>query len=233
MEHQADDDGDVLMELACTDDFEEHSELTTEREQEQKNLEDKVCWADESDEPEFRDDRTGRPLDLVKVRAAREEELKELERRVFVEADVEECVRVTGKKPIGVRWVDVDKGFGVYRNRLVAKDFRPNSRVDDVQGLCGATLPLELVRLLLTNAAASSQGHAHRHWESALVRSDRGGAGRRPASRASKVGEVCETPLHALWAANRTQQLGERVHENSGGSGVRDGTCDGMRLLPR
>ena len=101
MEHQADDDGDVLMELACTDDFEEHCELTTESEQEQKNVEDKVCWAEESDEPEFRDDQTGRPLDTVKVRAAREEELKELERRVFVEADVEECVRVTGKKPLG------------------------------------------------------------------------------------------------------------------------------------
>ena len=30
---------------------------------------------------------------------------------MFVEADVEECVRVTGKNPIGERWVDVDKGF--------------------------------------------------------------------------------------------------------------------------
>ena len=177
---QADDDGDVLMELACTDDFEGRCELTTESEQEQKNVEDKVCWADESDEPEFRDDRTGRPLDPVKVRAAREEELNELERRVFVEADVEECVRVTGKKPIGVRWVDVDKGFGVHRSRLVAKDFRPKSRVDDVEGLYAATPPLELVKFLLTNAAASSRRRnvrkvmLIRHWESALVRSDRG-----------------------------------------------------------
>ena len=80
-------------------------------------MEDKVCWA-ESDEPEFRDDRTGRPGDPVRVRAAREEELKELQRRVYVEADVEECIRVTGKKPIGVRWVDVDKGFRVHRSKL-------------------------------------------------------------------------------------------------------------------
>ena len=93
----------------------------------------------------------------MKVRAAKEEELKELERRVFVEADVEECVRVTGKKPIGVRWVDVVKGFGVYRSRLVAKDFRPKSGVDDVEGLYAATPPLELVKFLLTNAAASSR----------------------------------------------------------------------------
>ena len=44
MEHQADDDGDVLMELACTDDFEEHCELTTESEQEQK----KKTWRTKS-----------------------------------------------------------------------------------------------------------------------------------------------------------------------------------------
>ena len=71
MEHHADDDGDVLMELACMDDLEEHCEPTAESEQEQKNVEDKVCWADESDEPEFRDDRTGRPLHPVKDRAGR------------------------------------------------------------------------------------------------------------------------------------------------------------------
>ena len=59
MEHHENDDGDVLMDLACTGDFEEHCELTAESEQEQKNVEDKVCWADESDEPEFRDNRLG------------------------------------------------------------------------------------------------------------------------------------------------------------------------------
>ena len=53
MEHHEDDDGDV------------------------------VCWADESDELEFRDNLTGRPLDPVRVR----------KRRVYVEADVEECIR--------------------------------------------------------------------------------------------------------------------------------------------
>ena len=41
---------------------------------------------------------------------------------------------------------------------------------------------------------------------------------------------MCETPLHALLAPDRTQQLGESVHENNGGS---DGTCDGMHFLPK
>ena len=95
-------------------------------------MEDKVCWADESDEPEFRDDRTWRPLDPAGVWAAGEEKLKELDRRVCVEADVEECIR----------------GFGVHRSK---------SRVDDVEGLYAATPPLELVKFLLTNAAASSR----------------------------------------------------------------------------
>ena len=93
-------------------------------------MEDKVCWADESDEPEFRDDRTGRPLDPVESPGCQRGGADRVgEDGCFVEADVEECVRVTGKKPIGVRWVDVDKGFGVYRSRLVAKDLQAQSPV--------------------------------------------------------------------------------------------------------
>ena len=102
---------------------------------------------------QFNDDRSGKKLDPKKVRQARDEELVELERRVYVEADVEECVKVTGKKPIQVRWVDVDKGFGVYRSRLVAKDFRPKNKIDDREGLCAATPPLEVVKFLIMQAA--------------------------------------------------------------------------------
>ena len=77
----------------------------------------------------------------------------ELEWRVYVEADVEECVKVTGKKPIQVRWVDVDKGFGVYRSRLVGKDFRPKNKIDDREGLYAATPPLEVVKFFVMQAA--------------------------------------------------------------------------------
>ena len=45
----------------------------------------------------FRDDRTGKPLDAGKVRAAREEELRELDRRVWQEADVQECWEKKGR----------------------------------------------------------------------------------------------------------------------------------------
>ena len=76
---------------------------------------------------------------------------------MWVEADVEECWNKKGRGPIGVRWVDVDKGFGVYRSRLVAKDFKPKSKVNDQEGLFAATPPLELVKMLILKAARGSR----------------------------------------------------------------------------
>ena len=70
--------------------------------------------------------------------------------------DVDECWRVKGKAPIPVRWVDVDKGFGVVRSRLVAKDFKPRSSVGDREDLFAAMPPLEAVKLLVTQGAAES-----------------------------------------------------------------------------
>ena len=111
----------------------------------------------------FKDDRTGKALDPTKVRAAREEGLKELDRRVWVEADVKECWDKKGRAPIGVRWVDVDKGFDVYRSRLVAKDFRPRSRVNDKEGLFAATPPLEFVKMVTRWAARNNNGGRRRN----------------------------------------------------------------------
>ena len=103
-----------------------------------------------------------------KSRAARAEELRELDRRVWVEADVEECWNKKGRGPIGVRWVDVDKGFGVYRSRLVAQDFKPKSKVNDQEGLFAATPPLELVKMLILKAARGSRNR-HAECEEGLV----------------------------------------------------------------
>ena len=78
-------DEDMLLEVACQDDFDE------------------AGCAEEVAE-EFNDDRSGKKLDPKNLRLSRDEELVELERRVYVEADVEECVKVTGKKPTQARW---------------------------------------------------------------------------------------------------------------------------------
>ena len=92
-------------------------------------------------------------LDPAKVREAREEELQELETRVYVEVDEAEAWKVSGKAPIGVRWVDGRKSTGEHRSRLVAQDFRPKSRVGDVEGLYAAMPPIELVKLVIAAAA--------------------------------------------------------------------------------
>ena len=145
-----DEDGGLWM-VACKEPEEDVEEA----------LQDSPPWVNDpglADAAAFRDDRTGKPLDANKVRAAREEEFRELDRRVWQEADVNECWEKKGRGPIGVRWVDVDKGFGVHRSRLVAKDFRPKSRVDDRDDLFAATLPLELVKMTIAKAARSPKG---------------------------------------------------------------------------
>ena len=70
---------------------------------------------------------------------------------------MEECWEQERKRPIGVRWVDVDQGFGVCRSRLVAKDFKPKSKLNDQEGLFAATPPLESVKMLILKAARGSR----------------------------------------------------------------------------
>ena len=97
---------------------------------------------------EFWDELTGEHLPTELVRASRAEELEFLrEWEVWEEVPVEECHKVTGRKPLGGRWVDVNKGDArtpVVRCRYVAKDFA-NCKNDE---FFAATPPLEALRLL-------------------------------------------------------------------------------------
>ena len=71
---------------------------------------------------------------------------------VWEEAPVAECHQVTGRKPLGGRWVDVNKGDArapVVRCRYVAKDFA-NGKNDE---FFAATPPLEALRFLLAHVA--------------------------------------------------------------------------------
>ena len=62
-----------------------------------------------------------------------------------------------------MRWLDVDEDFGVYQSRLVAKYFRPKNKIDDCEGLYAATLPLEVVKVLIMQAATKCrQGEVHK-----------------------------------------------------------------------
>ena len=81
-----------------------------------------------SDEPVFRDDLTGQILPTELVKAARAKELEYFKaKRVWDKRPVGESRRVTGKPPISVRWVDVNKGDNEnpnIRSRLVARQIR-------------------------------------------------------------------------------------------------------------
>ena len=53
-----------------------------------------------------KDDLTGKPLGHELVTGAKREERMEMYRRqVWVERNIEDCIRDTGKPPIPVRWV--------------------------------------------------------------------------------------------------------------------------------
>ena len=104
------------------------------------------------------DDANGGWLDPKLVRAARAEELAAIKSyEVYVKRPIKECLEVTGKKPMPIRWVDTNKGDDEnpeYRSRIVAKDLKtkrdPNMPAID----SFAPMPaLEMMKLLLSLAS--------------------------------------------------------------------------------
>ena len=69
---------------------------------------------------------------------------------------------MTGKKPIGTRWVDVNKGDEdnpEYRSRLVAKEINTGK----MEGIFAATPPLEAKKCLLSMAMTEGIGYKRGH----------------------------------------------------------------------
>ena len=89
------------------------------------------------------------------VRKARTEEMQYFrDMRVYEKVPIEECISATGRKPIAVRWVDINKGDSTqpnYRSRLVAKEFRGK---DENPDWFAATPPSECLKLLLSKMAS-------------------------------------------------------------------------------
>ena len=100
-----------------------------------------------SDNLEAYDDLIGDALDPELMKKARKEEIIYFKKMgVYDKVEVEECYKVTGKAPIAVHWVDVNKGDSLnpnYRSRLVAKEFNTGVNHD----LYAATPPSECLRL--------------------------------------------------------------------------------------
>ena len=98
------------------------------------------------------DELSGRWLDVDKVIEARSEDTGYMEKELdmFVPATWEECVKETGRPPISIKWVDVDKGTvqnQIIRSRLVARDFRVKGE-SDRSDLFAAMPLLEAKRML-------------------------------------------------------------------------------------
>ena len=130
----------------------------------------------------YRDDLTGQLLDPALVRAARQKELDFFEaKQVWTKRPVDEARRKTGKPPITVRWVDVNKGDDTnpnIRSRLVARQIRQPGE----EAIFAPTPPLESLRTIISLAATNVEGRAphvrdpkserrgHRYIESLLQR---------------------------------------------------------------
>ena len=95
-----------------------------------------VC-ATEEDNPEFKeilaqrwDEISGRELDPKMVVGARKEEMQEYyKHKVYSKVPIKQCWDRTGKKPIGVRWIHINKGDDKhprYRSRSIC--LRPPRR---------------------------------------------------------------------------------------------------------
>ena len=101
------------------------------------------------------DDQSGAPLIPGEVAKARQEEIEYFRSMgVYRKVDKSVCWEATGKAPIPVRWVDINKGDNTspnYRSRLVAKEFRTDVRPD----LYAATPPSECLKLLLSRLSST------------------------------------------------------------------------------
>jgi hypothetical protein len=108
---------------------------------------------------EFWDDMSGKKLKEEKVRAAREEEMIEVRKhKVYKKVPLSECLKETGRGPIGTRWVDINKGDEVheeYRSRLVAQELKSKSILED---MFAATPPLEVKKMLFSMAVTEGIG---------------------------------------------------------------------------
>ena len=106
------------------------------------------------------DDVTGNELDTKLTMKARMEEMEQFKKhQVYEKVKEEVCWQVTGKGPIGTRWIDINKGDENnpdHRSRLVAQQVKYNSKEKNI---FAATPPLEAQKLLFSMAVTEGVGY--------------------------------------------------------------------------
>ena len=109
-------------------------------------------------EGNFWDEVSGNQLNSDEVIKARLDEIKQLHQHdVYDKVPLSECWQSTGRAPVKVKWIDINKGDNVnheYRSRLVAKEIKMDKRLD----LFAATPPLEAKKLLFSAAVTEDVG---------------------------------------------------------------------------
>ena len=100
----------------------------------------------------------GESLDPNRVKAARAEEMDYVRKmNLYTKVPASECFKKTGKQPISVRWIDVNKGDSSnmnYRSRRVAWEINTHKRDD----LFAATPLLEALKIILSITPSCNRG---------------------------------------------------------------------------
>ena len=106
----------------------------------------------------YRDATSGQVLDPILVKEARRKELQYFESKcVWHKRPRAEAYSKTGKPPVTVKWVDVNKGDDIhpsYRSRLVAREIRRPGE----DSIFAPTPPLESLRTVMSMATTDFEG---------------------------------------------------------------------------
>ena len=193
-----------------------------------------AAWGGQQPQTKYWDNVTGLPLETWRVEKAREDEIKFFQKQgVYDKVPRAACYAKTGRSPVRVRWVDVNKGDEQnpdYRSRLVAMEFKTDSSAEWFSG----TPPLEALRFVCSDWASSGQGaETDRSRDQCMVVIDvkkahlRAPATREvfvelPKRRPDARGRKHVRPLTLLnvWHARCRQELGIRSRENPGEFGI-------------
>ena len=104
------------------------------------------------------DDVSGAQLDPQAVKLTRKEEIDYIHKmNLYTKVPTTQCHQKTGKSPISVRWIDINKRDSErpnYNSRLVAREINTYKRDD----LFAATPPLEAMKLLLSMVTSGNKG---------------------------------------------------------------------------
>ena len=124
-----------------------------------------MCTPENGYSGRFKDDITGQPLKDPLVMEARKIELDYFNQKgVWTKRPFGEAKARTGRLPITVRWVDVNKGDELnpkYRSRLVARQLKARDMSGD--NFFAPTPPLEALRTVIS-MCATSMGSYRPNW---------------------------------------------------------------------